>query len=77
MGQINQGQDPLRDQRIAEQTAGFVIQHIGFEEGVPRPVFRKPYPDWADNNQYLRASKIPDFTVFTGEDEHSTVEHIS
>lgn len=46
-----------------------------------RPVIRltytKPYPDWVDQAYpWLRGYKIPEFSLFTGLGEVSTLEHI-
>ncbi|KAK9740877.1 hypothetical protein RND81_03G067700 [Saponaria officinalis] len=37
----------------------------------------KPYPDWIDhNNPYPHGFRIPDFTLFSGDDNVSAVEHL-
>ena len=42
-----------------------------------RPVYRKPNPEWVDQMIPLpRGFKTPDFTIFSGEDGKSTMEHI-
>ncbi|KZV58259.1 hypothetical protein F511_01110 [Dorcoceras hygrometricum] len=45
---------------------------------IGRPEFHKPYPEMIDhNNPYPRGYKIPDFSLFTGEDGQSAVEHVA
>ncbi|KAJ4967976.1 hypothetical protein NE237_014677 [Protea cynaroides] len=42
-----------------------------------RPTYRWPYPDWIDTAYALpRGYKVPDFAMFLGETNQSTVEHI-
>ncbi|KAL2491132.1 Retrotransposon gag protein [Abeliophyllum distichum] len=42
-----------------------------------RPTYRKPYPDWIDQvYPWPRGYKVPEFSLFTGLDEVSTLEHI-
>lgn len=42
-----------------------------------RPTYQKPYPEYIDReNPFPRGYKRPDFTLFSGEDDYSTVEHI-
>lgn len=44
---------------------------------IGRPVYQKPYPEWVDRlRQYPRGFKVPEFTLFSGENNQSTVEHI-
>jgi len=42
----------------------------------PRPIYRQPYPP-SREFPFPRGYKIPDFTLFSGEDGRSTVEHIA
>ena len=42
------------------------------------PVYRKPYPEWVDKTyDFPRGYKMPDFSLFNGEREQSTIEHIA
>ncbi|CAL8159870.1 unnamed protein product [Prunus armeniaca] len=42
-----------------------------------RPTYRKPYPAYIDQIPLLTGFKVPNFTLFNGEDPHaSSVEHI-
>lgn len=36
----------------------------------------KPHLDWIDTIPYSREFKTPDFTIFTGKDDQSIVEHV-
>ena len=44
---------------------------------MPRRPYRKPYPERIDREEWPRGFKIPDFTMFSGEDEKTALEHIS
>ena len=45
---------------------------------IERPVYRKSYLEWIDKMMPLsKGYKVSDFTTFTGDDEKSTMEHIS
>ncbi|CAL8167620.1 unnamed protein product [Prunus armeniaca] len=42
-----------------------------------RPTYRKPYPAYIDQIPLSPGFKVPNFTMFNGEDSHaSSVEHI-
>ncbi|CAL9011456.1 unnamed protein product, partial [Prunus brigantina] len=42
-----------------------------------RPTYRKPYPAYIDQIPLSPGFKVPNFTLFNGEDPHaSSVEHI-
>ncbi|CAL2247105.1 unnamed protein product [Prunus armeniaca] len=42
-----------------------------------RPTYRKPYPAYIDQIPLSPSFKVPNFTLFNGEDTHaSSVEHI-
>ncbi|XP_020412833.1 uncharacterized protein LOC109947305 [Prunus persica] len=44
---------------------------------VERPTYRKPYPTYIDQIPLFPGFKVPNFTLFNGEDPHaSSVEHI-
>ncbi|XP_028065980.1 uncharacterized protein LOC114268949 [Camellia sinensis] len=46
--------------------------------GVQTPIYRKPYPEWVDRvHEYPRGFRIPDFTLFYGTGNQSTIEHIA
>lgn len=71
--QVIHGQDPQKVQVILDQA----MQHLGFDVGNVKPVYRKSYPDWMDAISYPRGFKIIDFDLFSGQDNQLTVEHIS
>ncbi|XP_059658674.1 uncharacterized protein LOC132305003 [Cornus florida] len=52
-------------------------QEFGLTRRDGRPIYRKPYPEFADNVEYPRNFRIPEFATFSGEGNQSTVEHIS
>ena len=45
--------------------------------GGDRPTYKKPYPAYIDQIPLSQGFKVPNFTLFNGEDHHaSSVEHI-
>ena len=45
---------------------------------INRPEFHKPYPDAIDrDNSYPRDYRIPEFSLFSGEEGQSTLEHVA
>ena len=66
------GNDMLREQmtEILQNQFGLGIRPIW-------PRYRKSYPDWVDvAYPWPRNYRIPDFTLFTGSGEVSTMEHM-
>lgn len=62
--------DAVRD--IVQELYGPGLRQFG------PPEFRKPYPDIVDReNPYPRGYRIPEFTLFSGEEGLSTLEHIA
>ncbi|GAB2290160.1 hypothetical protein Dimus_024442 [Dionaea muscipula] len=44
---------------------------------ITRPTYRKPYPDWVNQAfPFPRGFKMPEFTLFTGTGDVSTIEHV-
>ncbi|KAI5335379.1 hypothetical protein L3X38_025512 [Prunus dulcis] len=43
---------------------------------IGRPVYRRPYPEHFDQEEFLRGFKVSDFALFSGDGLQSTVEHI-
>ena len=42
------------------------------------PVYKKLYPEWVDRTyEFPRGYKMPDFSLFNGEREQSTIEHVA
>lgn len=67
------GQKQQNSQMMFKQ----VMRQYLCDLGYARPVYKKPYANWMDTLSYPRGSKIPEFTLFFGEDEQLTLEHIS
>ena len=45
--------------------------------GVRMTLYRKPYSEWVDRTyEFPRGYKMPDFSLFNGEREQSTIEHV-
>ena len=45
---------------------------------IDRPVYKKPYLEWVDKMMPLpKGYKVPNFTTFLGDDDKSTMEHVS
>lgn len=62
-----------QNQLTSDLTAGYHDVAIGYVGNV----YRKPYPDWMGTVPYLKGFKMPEFSLFTIEDDHSTFEHIT
>ena len=62
-----------------DQIADIVREMCGpMARGVQTPVYRKLYPEWVDRvHEYPRGFRIPDFTLFYGTGNQSTIEHIA
>jgi hypothetical protein len=57
---------------MIEQTYGPNLQRVA------RPAFRRPYPNRVEREfERPRNYKVPDFSIFSGEDEKTAYEHIS
>ena len=57
---------------MIEQTYGPNLQRAA------RPAFRRPYPDRVEREfERPRNYKVPDFSIFSGDDEKTAYEHIS
>ncbi|XP_073017956.1 uncharacterized protein [Primulina eburnea] len=55
-----------------QELYGPALRQIG------RPKFLKPYPDYVDvNNPFPKGYKVPDFSLFSGENSQSSLEHIA
>ena len=55
-----------------QESYGLGLRQIG------RLKFYKPYPEIIDReNPYPRGYRIPDFSLFSGEDGQSTLEHVA
>ena len=60
-------------------TADIVREMCGpMARGVQTPMYRKPYPEWVHRiHEHPRGFRIPDFALFYGNGNQSTVEHIA
>lgn len=56
-----------------EEVRNLIRQEIG--RGHNRLVYRKPYPDYIDRD-YPYPRGVPELTLFSGDDNRSTVEHV-
>lgn len=55
-----------------------MLEGMGVEIRRNRTMYRKPYPEWFDRAYpFPRNYKIPEFTLFSGEEKRSTVEHVA
>ena len=62
--------DAVRD--VVQELYGPGLRQVG------RPEFHKPYPDVIDrDNPYPRGYRVPEFSLFSGENGQSTLEHIA
>ncbi|XP_028066773.1 uncharacterized protein LOC114269606 [Camellia sinensis] len=65
--------DPTAEERMHE-----IVQDL-YGPGVKRlerPRFRKPYPQWVDDEPFPRSNRVPKFSLFHGEENQSIIEHI-
>lgn len=74
---LQRGQDDLPNPQLNPTLfAEEILQESGLYRGIVRPVYKKFYSEWVDNQPFTRGFEIPDFAIFIGEDEQSTIEHI-
>ena len=52
------------------EECGPILRRIG------RPFYRRHYPAYIDQVEILQGYKVPNFTLFSGEGEQLTLEHI-
>ena len=73
--------DPcVNDQPLMEpdMISEAIRQHFGVQiRPFDRPVYRKLYLDWVDRIPFPTSFKTLDFSIFSGEDGKSTMEHVS
>ena len=83
-GQQNQyvpprAQEPLRDPVMFNKVQIMeVIQDMygPGQQRIEKPMFKKLYPTWIDSIPFPRGFQIPDLTLFNGEENQSTIEHV-
>ena len=69
---------PAQCQDLRDQILEVIDQALGpGHRRAPRHPYRKPYPERIDREEWPRGFKISDFTMFSGEDEKTALEHIS
>ena len=64
---------PINREQLVEaihEEYGPILRRVG------RPTYRQPYPDHIDRVEIPQGYKVPNFTLFSGDGEQSTVEHI-
>ncbi|CAL9020094.1 unnamed protein product [Prunus brigantina] len=61
------------DRGAIEQMIQDMVPHA---RRIGRPVYRRPYPEHFDLEEFPRGFKVPDFALFSGDGFQSTVEHI-
>jgi hypothetical protein len=52
------------------------LREFGFMPKGRARAYQKPYPDYFDTLSYSHGFRIPDFTMFIGDDARTTYEHI-
>ena len=69
---------PVQGQDLRDTIFEVIDQALGpSHRRTPRHPYRKPYPERIDREEWPRGFKVPDFTMFLGEDEKIALEHIS
>ncbi|CAL8112710.1 unnamed protein product [Prunus armeniaca] len=68
-GMLNQAVD----RGAVEQMIQDMVPHA---RRIGRLVYRRPYPEHFDREQFSRDFKVPDFALFSRDGLQSTVEHI-
>jgi hypothetical protein len=68
---------PVQGQDLRDTIFEVLNQAFPGQRRTPRHPYRKPYPERIDREGWPRGFKIPDFTMFLGEDEKTALEHIS
>ncbi|KAI5324232.1 hypothetical protein L3X38_033305 [Prunus dulcis] len=65
--------DQAIDRGAVEQILQDMVPHA---RRIGRPVYRRPYPEHFDQEEFLMGFMVPDFALFSGDELQSTVEHI-
>uniref|UniRef100_A0A2N9EFY1 Retrotransposon gag domain-containing protein n=1 Tax=Fagus sylvatica TaxID=28930 RepID=A0A2N9EFY1_FAGSY len=69
---------PAQGQDLRNQILELIDQALGpGHRRAPGHPYTKPYPERIDREEWPKGFKIPDFTMFSGEDEKTSLEHIS
>ncbi|KAI5316802.1 hypothetical protein L3X38_036509 [Prunus dulcis] len=76
-GNANLNNPPLRNQAIDRGAIEQMIQDIvPHARRIGRPVYRRPYPEHFDREEFPRGFKVLDFVLFSGDGFQSSVEYI-
>ena len=68
---------PTQGQNLRNTIFEVLDQAFPGQRRTPRRPYRKPYPERIDREEWTRGFKVPDFTMFSGEDEKTALERIS
>ena len=68
---------PAQGQNLRNTIFEVLDQAFPGQRRTPRRPYRKPYPERIDKEEWPRGFKVPDFTMFSGEDEKTALERIS
>uniref|UniRef100_A0A2N9HZ58 Uncharacterized protein n=1 Tax=Fagus sylvatica TaxID=28930 RepID=A0A2N9HZ58_FAGSY len=69
---------PAQGQNLRDQILEVIDQALGpGHRRAPRHLYRKPYLERIDREEWPKGFKILDFTMFSGDDEKTALEHIS
>ena len=62
---------------MADIIAKIIEEWFGIKPKEHTSVYQLPYPEWFDRVSLPHRYKVPDFFPFSGQDDTSTMEHIS
>jgi hypothetical protein len=68
------GVDP---NNLTNQLATILHESFSIEAKGRGHVYQKPYPDYYNQLPYSRGYRVPEFLKFSGEDDKTTLEHVS
>jgi hypothetical protein len=68
---------PAQGQDLRNTIFEVLNQTFAGQRRMSRRPYRKPYPERIDREEWPRGFKVPNFTMFSGEDEKTALEHIS
>jgi hypothetical protein len=62
---------------LADRIAKLIEEQFGLKPKEQTSVYRLPYPEWFDRVPLSHRYKVPDFSMFSEQDDISTKEYIS
>jgi hypothetical protein len=65
------------DNDLPDRIAKIIEEKFGIKPKEHTSVYRLPYPEWFNRVPLPHRYKVPDFSQFLGQDDTSTMEHIS